>query len=323
MSLAVLADHMASKGRGPDSMLIHMSPREVQGLQALAQSHGGSLTVNPHTGLPEAGMLSDLFKAVAPIALGAFLGPAGLGMSSLMAGAATGGITALATGSLSRGLMAGLGAYGGAGLGEGLMNAGTTAMGTSASLGAGIPADMAFNLADAGVESAANVDATTKALAQAQPTAFDKVAAGAKAVTASPGAAFDFAKQNLGNIAAAATPIMAGSMVPTTTQAPTQDTGNIRKFSFDPIGQRYTPLGVFPAAGYKGMAGGGIVALANGGAIKMADGTPPTMLTDEQLFQKTGSWEAAAAARDAQNNALNQYNWQQQAAAQQDRKSVV
>ena len=34
----------------------------------------------------------------------------------------------------------------------------------------------------------------------------------------------------------------------------------------------------------------------------------PTMLSDEQLYQLTGSWEAAAALRDAQNNALNQYN---------------
>jgi hypothetical protein len=80
--------------------------------------------------------LSDLFKAVAPIALGAFLGPAGM-RHNLVAGCLcllvmagysyVGGITALATGSLSRGLMAGLGAYGGAGLGESLMKAGTSA----------------------------------------------------------------------------------------------------------------------------------------------------------------------------------------------------
>jgi len=39
----------------------------------------------------------------------------------------------------------------------------------------------------------------------------------------------------------------------------------------------------------------------------------PTMYSDEELYQQTGSWEAAAALRDAQNNALNQYNWSQQA----------
>ena len=64
MSLAVLADHMASRGRGPDSMLIHMSPREVQGLQALAMAHGGSLTINPDTGLPEAGFLDKLLPTI-------------------------------------------------------------------------------------------------------------------------------------------------------------------------------------------------------------------------------------------------------------------
>ena len=41
----------------------------------------------------------------------------------------------------------------------------------------------------------------------------------------------------------------------------------------------------------------------------------PTVLSDEELYQQTGSWEAAAALRDEQNNALNQYNWSQQAAA--------
>ena len=41
----------------------------------------------------------------------------------------------------------------------------------------------------------------------------------------------------------------------------------------------------------------------------------PTMYSDEELYQQTGSWEAAAARRDEQNNALNQYNWSQQAAS--------
>ena len=69
MSLAVLADHMASKGRGPDSMLIHMSPREVQGLQALAMKHGGTLTINPETGLPEAGFLDKLLPTIIGVGL--------------------------------------------------------------------------------------------------------------------------------------------------------------------------------------------------------------------------------------------------------------
>lgn len=41
----------------------------------------------------------------------------------------------------------------------------------------------------------------------------------------------------------------------------------------------------------------------------------PIQLSDEELYQQLGSWEAAAAARDAQNNALNQYNWSQSTSA--------
>ena len=40
----------------------------------------------------------------------------------------------------------------------------------------------------------------------------------------------------------------------------------------------------------------------------------PIVMSDEELYQQTGSWEAAAALRDEQNNALNQYNWSQPAA---------
>lgn len=323
MSLAVLANDMASRGRGEDSMLVHMTPREVAGLQALAMKHGGSLTINPDTGLPEAGFLSSILPALAGFALNAFApglgtavgGALGLGAAA-GTGIAVGGLTALATGSLSRGLMAGMGAYGGAGLSEGLMNAGA-----SAGAGETLAAEAAKNAAQEGIAlpsdyaqmaaKTATPDQIATARAAAAPS--DLMSAGAKAAAADP---TGFLKSNWKPLAAAASPIMADAMVPTTTKAPPLDTGNIRKFSYDPYGQSYTALGVYPAAGYKGMADGGIVALADGGAIKMAAGTPPEMLTDEQLYQKTGSWEAAAAARDAQNNALNQYNWAQQAAQQ-------
>jgi hypothetical protein len=127
--LASVANRLADKGRGGDSMLVHMSPNEVMGLQALARQHGTTLTINPETGLPEALSLKKLFNVVAPIALGAFLGPGafgiqGLGMSAAGAGLTVGGLTALATGSFEKGLSAGLGAYGGAGLAEGAAAAG-------------------------------------------------------------------------------------------------------------------------------------------------------------------------------------------------------
>ncbi len=114
MSLHTLAQHLQSAGRGEDRVLVHMTPGEVSGLQSLAMAHGGSLTINPQTGLPEAGFLSSILPMVA----GAALTATGVGapMAALMVGAAG----TVATGSLQKGLMMGLGAYGGASIGAGL-----------------------------------------------------------------------------------------------------------------------------------------------------------------------------------------------------------
>ncbi len=54
MSLHSLAQTLSARGRDGDSTLVHMTPGEVNSLQALALAGGGSLTVNPDTGLPEA-----------------------------------------------------------------------------------------------------------------------------------------------------------------------------------------------------------------------------------------------------------------------------
>jgi hypothetical protein len=113
---------LAALGRGPDSMLVHMSPREVQGLQQLAMAHGGSLTINPHTGLPEAGFLDKMLPTI--IGAGLMLIP---GMQPWAAGLITGGIQTARTGDIGKGIMAGLGAYGGAGLGSALGGMGQAA----------------------------------------------------------------------------------------------------------------------------------------------------------------------------------------------------
>lgn len=129
------AQHLQAQGRGDDSMLVHMTPGEVGGLHALARATGGSLTINPQTGLVEAGWLSSLL----PMVLGAVLTPLTGGLinpftASLLVGAGTG----LVTRDLGKGLMAGLSAYGGAGLASGL----ATAIG-----GAGATTANAFGLA--------------------------------------------------------------------------------------------------------------------------------------------------------------------------------
>jgi len=119
MSLQLAAQHLSSQGRGKDSTLVHMSPREVKGLNDLAMAHGGQLSINPSTGLPEAGFL----EAILPMAAGFALGPAGFGLTAMQAGLAGGALGYAMTGSLEKGLMAGLGAYGGAGIGEGFASA--------------------------------------------------------------------------------------------------------------------------------------------------------------------------------------------------------
>ena len=113
-------------GRNGDSMLMHVQPREVAGLQALAQANGTNLTINPNTGMPEAFNLGGILGAVAPIAAGFALGPGGFAlMNPLTAGITVGALTtALSGGDIGKGLMAGMGGYSGAGLGGNLANAG-------------------------------------------------------------------------------------------------------------------------------------------------------------------------------------------------------
>lgn len=130
MSLHDAAKHLAAQGRGPDKTLVHMSPRELSSLQKLAMAHGGNLTVNPKTGLPEAGFLDSLLPTIIGAgviaATGGAAAPEVLGMSMPTAlGVGIGGLETMRTGNLSKGLMAGLGAYGGAGLATSLSAMGT------------------------------------------------------------------------------------------------------------------------------------------------------------------------------------------------------
>jgi hypothetical protein len=128
MSNYVAAKHLASYGRGPDTELVHMTKGEIKGLQSLALAHGGSLTINPHTGLVEAGFLSKILPMLAGGAL--MMIP---GVNAVMAAGLVGGGVGLAKGSLKEGLMAGLSAYGGAGLAGGLMSSGASTLASEAS----------------------------------------------------------------------------------------------------------------------------------------------------------------------------------------------
>jgi len=120
--MAHTAEYLKKHGRGPDDQLVHMSSKELKGLQAVAMAHGGSLTINPNTGLPEAGFLDSIL----PMVLGAGLAMIP-GVGPLAAAGMVGAGYGIAKKDLNAGLMAGLGAYGGAGLASGLGAAGAEA----------------------------------------------------------------------------------------------------------------------------------------------------------------------------------------------------
>jgi hypothetical protein len=132
------AQNLASYGRNGDSTLVHMSPQEVSGLQALARNNGTTMTINPHTGLPEAFSLGRLLPMIAGFALG----PAGLGMTAMQAGLTAGALGTAATGSLREGIGIGLGAAGGAGLAGSMSNLAPATPGLPANAVAGSPSVM-------------------------------------------------------------------------------------------------------------------------------------------------------------------------------------
>lgn len=138
---------LAAYGRNGDSTLVHMSPGEVSGLQAFAKANGTNLTVNPHTGLPEAFNLNAFLPAIAGIGLSAMSGGA---LTPLMAGLIVGGVHGAATGFENplQSAMAGFGAYGGAGIGQGLSAAGaaTQAAPTASTAMSYAPVEAASNM---------------------------------------------------------------------------------------------------------------------------------------------------------------------------------
>jgi hypothetical protein len=322
MSLHVAAKHLASKGRKGDTELVHMTRGEIKGLQELALAHGGSLSINPDTGLVEASFLKRILPMIA--GAGLMLIP---GVGPLAAAGMVGGFETMRTGDIGKGLMAGLGAYGGAGLAGSLAGTGASAAGTAAT-----EATMAANPTLTGGEIAremgtAGFNAPTLA-ANTNPAAMtmaDKMGAGFNQITSSPGALGTFGKQNLMNIGAAATPMLADSMYPETQipGAPEEDpryAGAPYRYNLSPNFSGYVPRQPQPyyrptglgyaeggditmAAGgsYEdepmgdnpGMAAGGIAGYAAGG-LKMK-----TMSLGEGMYRDTDTDTASLGAYDA------------------------
>jgi hypothetical protein len=67
MATHQLAKGLASLGRNGDSMLMHVSPSEVAGLQQLGKMTGHKLHTNPHTGMPEAFDFGNFLSSLLPL----------------------------------------------------------------------------------------------------------------------------------------------------------------------------------------------------------------------------------------------------------------
>ena len=331
MSLHIAAQHLASKGRDGDTELVHMTKGEIKGLQGLALAAGGSLSINPDTGLVEASFLKRILPMVA--GAGLMMIP---GVGPLAAAGMVGGFETMRTGDISKGLMAGLGAYGGAGLAGSLASTGASAAGTAAT-----EATMAANPQLTGGEIAremgtAGFNAPTLA-SNANPatmTMADKVGAGFNQVTSSPEALGAFGKQNLMNIGAAAAPALNDAMAPkgpAVPGMPEEDpryAGSPYRYNlasgfqgstparpspyYRPTGLGYAEGGdVMMAAGgsYEdepmgdtpGMAAGGIAAYAAGG-LKLGEGIAKDSDVDTASL---GAYDAAKKRMEKQFAAAN------------------
>jgi hypothetical protein len=260
MGLHNTAHYLKSKGRNDDTELVHMTKGEVHALKGLAAKHGGQLTINPETGLPEAGFLSNILPTVAGIAVGVatenpYLGMAVAGMGKYAQ-----------SGSITQGLMAGISAYGGSSLGASLAEAGAEA-GTEAAVKAGneaiTKAAMETNIPTQAMDASRgmiepqainNITEATNALKTGAitPEQYSQLAsqysagyapvanasnttmAGLKAVTASPGALGKFAMNNLSSIGMFGAPLLAEGLS-NKAGIPTASTANTNPFGMRTI----------------------------------------------------------------------------------------
>jgi len=286
---------LAALGRGPDRTLVHMSPREVASLQEIAKATGGSLTVNPKTGLAEAGWLDAILPVVAggiaTVLSGGTLAP-------ILAGAATGALTGDKDQSLlMRAGLGALGGFGGSGIASSLGSMGAKAgaqAGTQAATEAAIKtgseaassnllsglspptSTSAFNLSRAASAfdsalPAPVASAAAPVTSTAAPTTFQNILAGAKQLGTTAGREAFMAGMPFGKfgLAAAAAPAISQAMQPpkmpgVEASSPTQyyigaDGGEL---TYNPYTEQYSP-GMYSET-YPGYAEGGQVPQATG-----------------------------------------------------------
>lgn len=303
MSIKNAADLVRAQGRYGDSQLMHVTPREVQALQTIAQAHGKSLSVNPNTGLPEAFDLGAILPTVAGTVVGSMVGAPWLG-------AAIGGLgTYATTGSLEKGLMAGLGAFGGASFGAALGGVGAapsavapTVAETAAATGIGelaaAPVAEAFPVAmggstatplagdfgsqlaamDASLAASPVAQTATPALTGAERFAtmgaadkMSSIGSGIEKLFTNPSetwAAMGGLKGQGMNLGMMAAPLMSGAFNSTSTSSTdTEPKGEIRQQDYDPIGGRYVRRPVVSARNFQGFQPS-VFGYAEGGEVE-------------------------------------------------------
>lgn len=289
MSLQNIAQHLANQGRGKDTTLVHMTPNEVSGLAALARVNGKEISVNPQTGLPEAGALESILAGlalnyIAPGfggAIGEMFGLSGAAGTGLAIGAGTAAIT----GNIGKGFEAGFGAYTGAGLGESLAGLGMGELGREASSSA--VADATAQKLEGEAYNKAIQDSVTNRMASA--TMADKYGAGLNFAGKNPMTALQATGKYL---APAALSIFADKNVndvQTTTPQQKPNPGVYHPFTYDPIAQTMTPGQRYSAAN------GGLMSLANGGAVRRFE---EGGLTLDQMYKNVLGREADTGGRD-------------------------
>lgn len=148
-----VASGLARYGRNGDNNLVHVSDKELAGIEQLT---GRKFTTNPHTGLPEAFNFASLLPVVAGVAGTALGGPLGgaaaAGLTGAALGAAQGDSTERA---LTKGLIAGATTYAGGQLlsGIGDVGAAEAASQATSAMGPAIP-DAAAQTATGATEAA-------------------------------------------------------------------------------------------------------------------------------------------------------------------------
>jgi len=305
--LAIAGRRLAAQGRGGDSMLAHINPREAEMLQRM----GGAGTINPNTGLHEyKGGIGKIFSAILPVAL-SFIAP---GLGTAIGGAISGGLEAAgiigsglgtaAQAALGAGVIgAGAGALGGGGL-KGALLGGLTSGLTNYALG---PAGLGLtgeggklgNLFGSGAETPSVEGGADIPTPMARPSV-------AELQAYNPGTT-DIGASNL---VSAAVSQNAASAAPTTTAAATQSPASM---AIDSLKNAAKSTGIDSLIKYAPLALAAGSLLTQPQQVQQAVGQLSP--SQQEYFNRPGiswDWEKIQADADRNNMSLSQYmatNW--------------